>query len=125
MLGNSVNSDNDNVNVSIHNFKKNFFRSKDLSLFKYAIKKNGKGLFRIDLVTSSDFQSEDLSVRAREMMDPGTNAGGQSEMSEALSFETFHQCLGAVLLKVSRVWLCGYCNVFIREENIDRLIDLS
>lgn len=117
MLGNS-----DNVSIP---FQNNFFRSKDLSNLNYSIKKNGRGLFFIELVTSSDFKSEDISVRAREMMEPGTNAGGQSEMSEALSFETFHRCLGAELLKVSRVWLCGYCNVFIREENIDGLIGLS
>lgn len=68
------------------------------------ISENGPaGKVYIDFVNTTDFHEKALSGEAQAICKQGTNAGGNSEISEALSYETFHRVGHAERVKVSRV----------------------
>lgn len=92
-------------------------KPEDDFLFKKCLtEENTPGIVKIDLVETTDFRVKDLSEGAKKMCEPGVNAGGGSEISEAVSYEIFHTQKGAELLMVCLVWLCPYCNVFFGDE---------
>lgn len=56
------------------------------------ISENGQpGKVYIDFVNTTDFNEKALSDEARAMCEKDTNAGGNSEISEGVSYETFHR----------------------------------
>lgn len=95
-----------NSEVSIRLSGGNYFVLKGRSVLKKFILENGVGIVFIDIITTSHFYLKSLSHDAQKMCEHGTNAGGQSEISEALSYETFYGCADATLEKVSKVRLC-------------------
>lgn len=53
------------------------------------MEKNGRGIVFIDLVKTANFHVNSLSDGARKIIQ-GTNAGGNSQISEAISYEIFY-----------------------------------
>lgn len=77
---------------------------------------NGREIVYIDLVKTEAFCFESLSEEAQGMC-KRANAGGQSQISEAFSYETFALWGHTQLEKVSRAWSRVYCNV-LSEGNV-------
>lgn len=98
-------------NDSIYKIHKYFeLKHSAYSYMNNFISENGPaGKVYIDFVNTTDFHEMALSGEAQAMCKQGTNAGGNSEISEALSFETFHRVGHAKHVKVSRVWSCVFC----------------
>lgn len=94
--------------ISIHPIETIFY--KDPHIFRNLIQENRLGIFYIHIITKNVFDVDSLSVGGQKMCKPGANAGGSSEISEALSYEIFHKWENAELVKVSKMWLCVYCN---------------
>lgn len=67
------------------------------------LEKNERGIVFIDLVGTANYHEASLSDDARQIIQ-GTNAGGNSEISEAISYEIFYR-YGAELVMVSKVFL--------------------
>lgn len=80
-----------------------------------SIQNNKKGgLVHIDFDPAVHFKAMTLSVGAEKIWSV-PNAGGNSVISEVLSFETFHRCFHAELLRVRRVPIeavCTYMYIF-------------
>lgn len=72
-------------------------------IFRDCIQENRVGIFHIPLITKRFLHVDSLSSGGQKMCTPGTNAGGNSEISEALSYELFHRLKSAELVKVSRM----------------------
>lgn len=78
-------------------------KPEDDFLFKKCLtEENTPGIVKIDLVETTDFRVKDLSEGAKKMCEPGVNAGGGSEISEAVSYEIFHTQKGAELLMTEK-----------------------
>lgn len=92
-----------NDNVGRHCFGRNYFEIKNPDLLENFISENGRGIVYIDLVTTANVHVKSLSDVAQKMCEHGTNAGGSSEISEALSFEFFAIWRGSELEMVSRM----------------------
>lgn len=97
-----------NQEASIHHSGGIIFGLIGRSVLKKFILENtcSVGIVFIDIINGNQFYLKDLSHDAQKMCEHGTNAGGRSEISEAISFESFYGCQGATLEKVSKVWLC-------------------
>lgn len=80
-----------------------------------SIQNNKKGgLVHIDFDPAVHFKAMTLSEGAEKIWSV-PNAGGNSVISEVLSFETFHRCFHAELLRVRRVPIeavCTYMYIF-------------
>lgn len=80
-----------------------------------SIQNNKKGgLVHIDFDPAVHFKAMTLSEGAEKIWSV-PNAGGNSVISEVLSFETFHRCFHAELLRVRRVSIeavCTYVYIF-------------
>lgn len=85
-----------------HPFEISYYYNKE-QIFRDCIQENRVGIFYICLVTKGFLHVDSLSVGGQKMCTPGTNAGGNSEISEALSYELFHILESAELVKVSRM----------------------
>lgn len=75
------------------------------------------GLVHIDFDPAVHFKAMTLSEGAEKIWSV-PNAGGNSVISEVLSFETFHRCFHAELLRVRRVSIEAVCTygVNIRKK---------
>lgn len=103
------NSDVENDSIYFHKY----FKFKHSShLYNFIFDDGPVGVVYIDLVDTNDLHVKALSDEAQEMCESGTNAGGRSEISEGLSYETFYRWGDTKLVKVSRVMSCVHCNVF-------------
>lgn len=89
-----------------------YFESKHSShsyMCNYISDNGPAGKVYIDFVNTTDFHEKALSGEARAMCEKDTNAGGNSEISEGVSYETFYRWEDAGLVKVRRVWSCVFC----------------
>lgn len=100
-------SDSDEENVNIPPF-----RLTKPTLLENFIFGDGRGIHvvNIDLVPTTDFHFKSLSKGAKKICEHENSAGGNSEISEAFSFEIFARWKKARLDKVSRAWPFVYCN---------------
>lgn len=86
-------------------------------MFQKCISEENKpGIVKINLIKTTEFRVEFISEGTQKMCEPCVNAGGGSEISEAVSYETFHTWKGTELVMVSWLWLCPYCDVFFGDE---------
>lgn len=92
-------------------------KNEDEELLEEFLEKNGRGIVFIDLVKTANFHVNSLSDGARKIIQ-GTNAGGNSQISEAISYEIFYVYRCAELVMVSRLWLFVYCNVLSEVINV-------
>lgn len=91
-----------NSDVSVHFSGGIYFFLKGRSVLKKFILENRVGIVFIDIFTTNNFHRKSLSHDAQKMCEHGTNAGGRSEISEAISFEAFYGCQGATLEKTEK-----------------------
>lgn len=100
MSGNSTND-----KVDMHPFGEIFEieNEKVLDDFLQEFFEDGHGIININLVKTLKFYFKSLSEEARKMCQPGNNVGGNSQISEAFSYEMFARWGYTKLDKVSRV----------------------
>lgn len=93
-----------NQEASIHHSGGIIFGLCGRSVLKKFILENtcSVGIVFIDIINGNQFYLKDLSHDAQKMCEHGTNAGGRSEISEAISFESFYGCQGATLEKTEK-----------------------
>lgn len=104
------NSDEENDHSIYKNHKYFELKHSCHSYMHKFISENGQpGKVFIDFVNTTDFNEKALSDEARAMCEKDTNAGGNSEISEGVSYETFHRVGYAKHVKVSRVWFFVFC----------------
>lgn len=106
----SGNSTNDKVDMRPFGKIFEIGNEKVLDDFLYG---DGHGRININLVKTSEFYFKSLSEDALKMCQRGNNVGGNSQISEAFSYELFARWGYTEPDKVSRVWSSVInCNVF-------------